>query len=505
MKIIFKQLVLKNFKSHQDITVNFGERTDITGDNAVGKSTIVEAPCYVLYGTDALGSKLDPTPITYEADETMVSLLLNVDGKDLLLGRGLKKGKAIYYVNDVPSKAGEFNDVVAQLGDKQLLLSQLIPNYFFTLTKEEQRATLMKYFTTPANKEVLKNLPELQAEKLGALLKKHSLSDVEKIHKENKNKQDKAYIAAQSRTKTLKEQLEDMAPTIPIESLNAELKQLIKERDEVEKVTDAAGSTNGRINVLQNRIKMLLEERNQMKDLFQKLKVEQITDTCRTCGQPLQDDSLKAAERDKEKRIQDFKANYDQIVLERKELEEELSQLEYIDVSEQMEKARELQSKISPIEGEINKHKQFARLQEQVKEAQTAEQDTLNSLNDSIFIIDSIKAFKAKEAELQAEKVQALFDTLSIQLFEQQKNGELKNTFEIMMDSKPYRKLSLSEGIRAGLELREVLAKQSEVNVPIFIDNCESITRFKQPTGQLITSRVVARQELKVEVLNSET
>lgn len=43
MNIIFKQLVLKNFKSHQDITVNFGERTDITGDNAVGKSTIVEA------------------------------------------------------------------------------------------------------------------------------------------------------------------------------------------------------------------------------------------------------------------------------------------------------------------------------------------------------------------------------------------------------------------------------------------------------------------------------
>lgn len=498
MKIIFKELKANGFKSHQDITVNFGERTDITGDNAKGKSSIFETITWTVYGLDPLGSKMDPTPITYESEETKVSLLLSVDGKKLLLGRGLKKGKTQYYINEVPSKAGEFNEIIEKIFDKELFFSLFNPNYFFTLHWEKQRAMVLQYVTAPANKEVLKNLHEEQSKELGPLLKKHSLSDIEKIHKENKTKLDKAYIAAQSRTRTLKEQLEEFAPSVPLESLQAELSQLIKERDAVEKVTDAAGDNNGRINVLQNRINALLTEREEMKAAFQKLKGEQIQDTCRVCKQPLQDESLEAAEQEKQQRIKVFKDKYDQIVLQRKELETELSGLDYIDVSEQMEKARELQSKIRPIEMEISKHKQFERLQEQVNQAVKDEKETLDSLNGSIFILDSIKAFKAKEAELQAEKVQALFDTLSIKLFETLKNGEIKPAFEIEMDGKGYRKLSLSEGIRAGLELREVLSKQSEVIAPVFVDNAESITKFKQPTGQLITSRVVAGQELLI-------
>ncbi|GIN60495.1 hypothetical protein J27TS8_04880 [Robertmurraya siralis] len=500
MNIIFKQLVLKNFKSHQDITVNFGERTDITGDNAVGKSTIVEAPCYVLYGTDALGGKLDPTPITYDADETLVSLLLNVDGKELLLGRGLKKGKAVYYVNEVPKKAGEFNGVVEQLGEKNILLSLLNPFYFFTLTKDEQRATLMKYFSTPPSKEVLKHLPELLAEKLGTLLKKHNLIDIENLHKENKKNKDKAYIAAQSRTKTLKEQLDQLPEVnVPIESLKVELNQIDKQVREKEALLDSAVEKNQEYYSVLNKSKAIQDQIAMSKERWPFLKNEVIEDTCRTCKQPLDEKSVEAVKADKEKRMAEYKEGHSALIKQRDELKEKLAELDFIDVSELREEIRSIDEKGYPLREAINAYSQFIRLQEQVAEAEKAEQEALNSLNESIFIIDSIKAFKAKEAELQAEKVQALFDTLSIRLFEQQKNGELKNTFEIEMDGKPYRKLSLSEGIRAGLELREVLAQQSEIVAPVFVDNAESITKFKQPTGQLITSRVVAGQELKIE------
>jgi hypothetical protein len=70
------------------------------------------------------------------------------------------------------------------------------------------------------------------------------------------------------------------------------------------------------------------------------------------------------------------------------------------------------------------------------------------------------------------------------------------------MDGKDYRKLSLSESIRAGLELRDVLSQQSGLIAPTFVDNAESITRFKQPNGQLIISRVVADQELTIEAVS---
>ena len=120
MKITFKTLTLENYKSHQDVTVNFGERTDITGDNAKGKTSICESLAWLFYGTDPFGSKLDPTPITYEADITKVSLLSEIDEKDVLLARVLKNGKIAYYVNEIPQKATEFNSLIEQLFEKDL-------------------------------------------------------------------------------------------------------------------------------------------------------------------------------------------------------------------------------------------------------------------------------------------------------------------------------------------------------------------------------------------------
>ncbi|MGG4155881.1 AAA family ATPase [Peribacillus muralis] len=171
MQVIFKTLTLVYYKSHRDISVNFGEQTDITGDNAKGKTSITEAIPWLLYGTDGLGSKLDPTPITYEAEETRVSLLLEVDGKELMLGRSLKKNKTIYHVNDVPSKAGEFNEVVEKLFNKGLFLFLYIPIYFSSMHWEKQRSMLLQYVPSPVNKDVLKQMPDKQSKSLTALLK----------------------------------------------------------------------------------------------------------------------------------------------------------------------------------------------------------------------------------------------------------------------------------------------------------------------------------------------
>jgi DNA repair exonuclease SbcCD ATPase subunit len=504
LEIKFISLTLQNFKSHRDLTVEFGDTTQITGDNAKGKSTIPESPCWLLYGTDAYGNKLDPTPLTYAANETLVQLLLSVDGKQLMLGRGLKKGKTSYYINEVPSKATEFNEIVEQLFDKDLFLSLYNPSYFFTLKWDKQREMLLKYVSAPANKEVLKHLPELQSERLGELLKKHNLADIEKIHRDNKNKKDKEYIAAQSRTKTLQEQLEQLpSVNVPVESLKAEIAQLEREIKEIEKVTDSAGETNRIYNTTQSRLRGLQDQIEMSKERWPALKNEVIEDTCRTCKRPLDEESVEAVKADKESRIEQYKANHNNLIKQRDEVKAKLAELEYIDVSEQIEKVRELEAKRQPLLNALRSLDQYEQLKAQVSAAKESETEILKSLNDSIFVLDSIKAFNAKSAELQAEKVQALFTTLSIRLFKVIKtDGEIKQDFEIEKDGKPYRTLSLSEGIRAGLELRDVLSQQSELIVPCFVDNAESITSFKQPNGQLIISRVVAGQELKIEAVS---
>jgi hypothetical protein len=254
-------------------------------------------------------------------------------------------------------------------------------------------------------------------------------------------------------------------------------------------------------NKIQSQLLSIQDQISMSKERWPILKNEVIQDTCRTCKRPLDDESVKAVTEDKERRIAEYKQNHTNLLTQRELVKEELNKTEFIDVSQLREQIRETDEKGQPLRVAIQSHSQFASLQEKVNESKENEKVILQSLNDSIFVIDAIKAFHAKSAELQAEKVQSLFTTLSVRLFKQNKGDkEYKPDFEIEKDSKPYRTLSLSESIKAGLELREVLSQQSEIIMPCAVDNAESITTFKQPSGQLILSRVVAEQELKIEV-----
>ena len=505
MEIKFKTLFLHNFKSHRDLTVNFGEMTKITGENTKGKSSILEAIPWLFYSVDVLGSKSDPTPINYEYDHTLVKLHFVVDEKDVLLSRGIEKGKATYYINDVPSKAKEYEELVKSLFDKDLFLSLYNPSYYFTLKWNEQRELLLRYVSAPANKEVFAQLPKQQAEKLGELVKKHSLADLEKIHRDNKNKKDKAYIAAQSKTKTLQEQSYEefnrLDHSIDIQAAKEEMAKLTEQIEQIERVTKSADENNRIYNEIESNIDSLIKRRDKMQKQAEKLKDEKIEDICRVCKQPLNNEARQAAEAEKQQRVDQFKEEYAAVVEKRQKLEQDLKKYAYIGISVQLDQLREFERERMKLWEHIQGSQKYAQLEEQLAKAREDEEATLANLNESIFIIDAIKAFAAKEAEMMADKVQALFTTLSLRLFKVNKgDGEIKPDFEIEMDGKPYRKLSLSESIRAGLELRDVLSQQSGIIAPCMVDNAESITRFKQPNGQLIVSRVVPGQELTIEM-----
>ncbi len=78
--------------------------------------------------------------------------------------------------------------------------------------------------------------------------------------------------------------------------------------------------------------------------------------------------------------------------------------------------------------------------------------------------------------------------------------GEIKDCFHFSYDGRDYKCLSLSEKVRAGLEVSMLLQKLSGRNYPIFVDNGESICSFgkMQPSGQVMIARVVNNQPLQV-------
>src|SRR5688572_14845142 len=53
MEIVLKRLTLINFKGIRNLTIEFGQQTNVYGRNEAGKSTIVDAFLWVLFGKDS--------------------------------------------------------------------------------------------------------------------------------------------------------------------------------------------------------------------------------------------------------------------------------------------------------------------------------------------------------------------------------------------------------------------------------------------------------------------
>lgn len=110
-----------------------------------------------------------------------------------------------------------------------------------------------------------------------------------------------------------------------------------------------------------------------------------------------------------------------------------------------------------------------------------------------------------------AERVRQRFDHLdlnrvSISLYEVSKTtGEVRDVFKFNYEDRPYVILSLSEKIKAGLEVSELLKKIAGINYPVFIDNGESVPVIDnvRPSGQTFISQVVKNKQLRVEILGA--
>lgn len=110
-----------------------------------------------------------------------------------------------------------------------------------------------------------------------------------------------------------------------------------------------------------------------------------------------------------------------------------------------------------------------------------------------------------------AERVRQRFDHLDlnrvfISLYEVSKTtGEVRDVFKFNYEDRPYVILSLSEKIKAGLEVSELLKKIAGINYPVFIDNGESVPVIDnvRPSGQTFISQVVKNEQLRVEILGA--
>lgn len=516
-QIRFIRLLLQNFAGVKQLDEKYGDITRLSGHNGEGKTTFGVAPAWIFFGTDLFGKTWNPSPTTYEFDVVRARLTLSIDGEEMIFERGIDDGDAVYLINDVPKTATKFKEAVAALFDKDEFLSLYNPAYFFTMHKFDQRAFVLKNTVPPARSVVLAEMSRTNSEqkakdiqlnpaaaKLGELLKKASLDDLLDQHSGKnglKTKLEKQHIADQSRTKTLREQFDRLsAAPEDIEVVKAESAALLEQIKTIEKQIDSTEKANDQRSAVQSQLDAMREQVEAAKDRYMKVYNEPIEDSCPSCKRPLDEESVKAVTDTKETLKKELHAEHAALVSKRKDLEGKLSGMELVDVSELWNQIRELERKRDDLENTVHAENSRAGLKADVEAAKKAEDATLTALKESIFILDAIKSYQAKESELQVEKVQSLFTTLKIRLFDYVKTkDEYVPDFSIQMNGTDYADLSVGEKISAGLELSEGLFKQSELVLPTFVDGIGEYTGEFMIYGQLITAQAVKGREFTIE------
>ena len=92
---------------------------------------------------------------------------------------------------------------------------------------------------------------------------------------------------------------------------------------------------------------------------------------------------------------------------------------------------------------------------------------------------------------------------MQISLFDVVKStGEVKDAFKFTYNGRRYDRLSLSEKVRAGMEVSELIKRLTGRNHPQYVDNMESVDDLLnvRPTGQVIMAKCVNGAELSVRV-----
>lgn len=170
-----------------------------------------------------------------------------------------------------------------------------------------------------------------------------------------------------------------------------------------------------------------------------------------------------------------------------------LTQAEYDRLREYREQCRELESKLSALNEMASA--QTPDFDREIREAQEAISKIKRTMTNVILYV-------SKRAELTFSQLK--MNRVEISLYDVVKStGEVKDTFRFTFGGRRYDRLSLSEKIRAGMEVSELIKRLTGRNYPVFVDNMESVDDLAnvRPTGQIIMAKCVSNAPLQVRLI----
>lgn len=171
MKITFRKLIIKNFKGIEELEINYDASvTNILGANHTGKTTTADAIMWVLFGKNSEGqTKFGISPKDAENNiipnlENVVELTIAVDEHVYAL-RKVRKGvtnkkdertgnTVECFINDRRLTLKDYQAEIDAICPENLFKAITSPQYFNSLTADQQRVLLVKMVGETSPEEV---------------------------------------------------------------------------------------------------------------------------------------------------------------------------------------------------------------------------------------------------------------------------------------------------------------------------------------------------------------
>lgn len=173
MKIL--KLAIENFKGIKSLEVDFSDSTTISGRNASGKTTVLDAVCWLLFNTDSHGNtKFDVRPLDKDGKmidnvEIKVVGTFDIDGKNVELSkvqkqkwtkhRGQEQAKFegnvnSYEVGGYPKSEKDYSEYISSIVDADVFKMLTSPTYFTSMPWKDQREVLMRFVSDMSDVEL---------------------------------------------------------------------------------------------------------------------------------------------------------------------------------------------------------------------------------------------------------------------------------------------------------------------------------------------------------------
>jgi hypothetical protein len=447
-----------------------------------------------------------------------------------------------FSINGVPKTLKEYNATIGEIATEEIFKKFSSPFYFAeTMHWTDRRNVLLEVCGDVPDDEILKRHPALTS-----ILEGRSVDD-QKVIIENRNKKIKKEIESIPAIieELSKDLLEDDADTCLTKAkavedeLSKQIETLQKNRTllvadaEVQGLEVKCKELRHQLTVLRNDVENAGRNEEGIASGVRLLKLQlkdletstAPTNLCETCGQPLPQDLQRPLVQWEKDRGAGIKEKKKAIALEedertrctemrealllraepiKKELRVHESRIDEIRNGKQA-RLDGIDSILSKVHndyqvarvrvGDIMKHD---RVQSRINELGQDEKDLAAEFESLAAQLDLIAKFTRDKVERLESKINSRFKLARFKLFDMQINGTLKECCEVT-DKKgvPFTS-GLNSGARnnLGIDIINTLSEHYRINLPIIIDNAESVTELEPTKSQVIRLEVRKGAEL---------